>query len=404
MEKLALTILILFLIISFSSETKRKNNFIDSLAFPSIITELFLTPQIPFDVIIYKSNSRKFFDIIDGIGSQLSGKILRISQAQNWTHELTQSAVIFTQNEKDLSEFLNKTELKNFVAKPLRFLIHSSEKIELEKLKIPSLNFDKGHIGHFSYFVIETLKEIQLKTFEWFTENFCHVQQIILINIFSKKNQKWLQTLKIDRKFQNFHNCTMKTHSNIYYYHTLEMLILFAGFLADNIAGPKYDAIKPFQMEIANIIGKRGNFLNEFSWDAHNFHHIFYLPRFPVLNDDCHVTAIISQDYETFALSPAESYGSYEKMMLTFDNATWICLLATMITALTSIFIINQLPEWIQDIFYGKGIRNASINFIGYFFGLGQTRLPENNFARILIATFLMFFMVLSTAYHGNLD
>lgn len=371
-------------------------------SFSTIITELFIIPQIPFDVIIYKSKSSKTFDIIDEIGNQLSGKILQISNSSEWNHELTQSAVILTENEKDLKEFLNRTELKNVVAKSLRFLIYSSEKIEMKNLKIPPLTFDRGHIGHFSYFVIETLKEIQLKTFEWFTEKFCDVQQEILINSFDKKKKNWKSDLKIQPKFKNFHNCTLKLISRIYNFPTFELIRKNFPFFNYEFFQTKKEALKPFEIEIANAIARHGNFTNDFHWQGEMNVHIFYLPRFQTLDDDCHVGTIFTEDFETFATTPAESYTSYEKMSFPFDDPTWQCLGATMILALTAIFIIDRTPEWVQDIFYGKRIRNASINLIGLFFGIGQIRLPENNFSRILLMNFSLFFFVLNSAYQGE--
>jgi hypothetical protein len=468
MKDIFLQTLIFIFIVPISC-SKRNTELIS--AFSSIITELFLTPQIPFDVIIYKSKSRKSFDIIDGIGSQLSGKILRISQAQNWTHKLTQSAVIFTQNEKDLSEFLNKTELKNVVVKPLRFLIHSSEKIELEKLKIPPLNFDKGHIGHFSYFVIETLKEIQLKTFEWFTEEFCDVQQTIVLKNFDKKKLKWKknlrskkelknlkdlsikenqkssessknsqaskndknlktknvqktqnltnshnnskvfqhqkssQTLKISPKFKNFHGCSLYIYSGIFLNTILETTDwINYGFTFSSINIPlKKSQIHPFEREIIKTVATHGNFTPNVTFDAsENLYHIYYLHRTPIYDDDYSIGSIVLDDFETFLTSPSEPYDSYEKMIFPFDLETWSCLFGYFVIAFVAILIINRMPKKYQTFVYGEGINDPSLNVIKIFFGIGPTKTPENNSARILLIFYIYFCMVISTAYQGK--
>lgn len=129
--------------------------------FNDIIDALFIKPQIRFDIIIFKSTTS---DIIDRIGGQLHGKILRTSG----NLKISQSAVIFTQS---LGELLNSTELTSNFPQSLRVLIHSSEKYSIKNLSIPKPTFDRGHIAHYSYFVTENLKEIQLWTLEWFTEN-----------------------------------------------------------------------------------------------------------------------------------------------------------------------------------------------------------------------------------------
>lgn len=74
-------------------------------AFRDVINSLYIKPQVSFDIILYKATSLKIFDIVDGIGSELTGKILRTSEPFN----VTESAIIFTQNETTLSEILNKT-------------------------------------------------------------------------------------------------------------------------------------------------------------------------------------------------------------------------------------------------------------------------------------------------------
>jgi hypothetical protein len=358
-------------------------------SFQDVINSLFVKHQILFDVIIYKTESQNIFNIVDGIGTLLNGKI-------SWTSEpfnLSQSTVIFTQNENNLNEIFLNTILENYFVKPLRFLIYVAEKFQFENLKIPIPNYDQGHIGHFSYFFVEERKEIQLLTLEWFTEKACHVQQTFLIDSFKKSNNKWKINFDIGVKFRNFHNCTLNIFSRIYNFETMYTLNLF----------DKQIKLQPFEAEMVQIIAVKGNFQPIFHWEVTGQSlDIYYLARNNVLNDDCQVTSRFWEDFITLNTSPAESYTSLEKMFLTFDSTTWLCLLVTISCAFLTILIVNQMPKKIQHLVFGENIKSPSLNLVGLFFGMGQTKLPSNDFAKILFVTYILFCLVISTAYHGQ--
>lgn len=380
---------IFYIFLLITGATSKNSKLIKAKAFHDLTEVLFIKPKIPFDVIAYKTKSPKISELINGIGSQLSGKIFSTSS----TFHLTQSAVIFTRTEKDLREFFNQTELRNVVAKPLRFLIHTSEKFELEKLKIPRPTFDQGHIGHFSYFVSETAKEIQLKTFEWFTDKICHVQQEILLNSFEKSKQKWKKKLKIEEKFRNFHNCTLEIFSRIFNFESLFVL-------ADK---NKLNQVQSFEVEIVSGIAKRANFTAKFSTDDLQKNlNVYFLPRAHILKDDCHIGPIFWEDFVFFAISPPESYDSYEKLHLTFDKYTWFCLLAVFIGGFLAIFIVSKMPLEVQNLVFGEKVQSPMMNLMAQFFGVGQKTMPRNNFARIILLFYMMFCLVMNTAYHGE--
>jgi hypothetical protein len=297
------------------------------------------------------------------------------------------------ENEKDLNEFLNRTGLKNIAWKPLRFLIHSIEDIKLEKLKIHPLTFNEGHIGHFSYFLIETLKEIQLKTLEWFTEKSCNIQHEILINTFHKKNKTWSSSFDIEEKFTNFYSCILQTFSSIFNFYTL-----YATERVDLIT-----KIYPFEIDLVNAIAKVGNFTPKFNWlGTEDFLQIYFLTRMDSIDDDCQLTSYFWEDNTFIATSPAESYNSYEKLFLTFDFTTWMFLFGTFMCAFIVIFIVSKMSKTIQEKILGENVKCPSMNVIGLLFGLGQTKLPKNNCARIILMSYILFCIVINTAYHGE--
>jgi hypothetical protein len=131
-------IFILTLVFEIVAAKSTKPVFYVTEAIRDVINSLYVEPKINFDVIIYKTEFRRNFDIINGIRSEFCGKLLRTSEQFN----LTQSAVIFTEHANDLKEILLTTELTNSFAKPLKILIYVAEKFQFENLKIPIPNYD----------------------------------------------------------------------------------------------------------------------------------------------------------------------------------------------------------------------------------------------------------------------
>jgi hypothetical protein len=97
----------------------------------------------------------------------------------------------------------------------------------------------------------------------------------------------------------------------------------------------------------------------------------------------------------------AESFTSYEKLLLPFDLTTWCFLLITFFSAFAIIFVIDLMPEFFHTIVYGKGVKMPMLNVLRTFFGIAQARLPEGSFSRIILMSFILFCLVIRTAYQG---
>jgi uncharacterized membrane protein (DUF485 family) len=104
---------------------------------------------------------------------------------------------------------------------------------------------------------------------------------------------------------------------------------------------------------------------------------------------------------EIFAITPTETYNSYEKIILPFDEMTWIFCILTFAFAFIFIFIINFASRKIQSLIYGEGVNTPAFNVVAIFFGIGQTRLPVENFSRIILMAFIIFCLIIRTAYQG---
>jgi hypothetical protein len=89
--------------------------------------------------------------------------------------------------------------------------------------------------------------------------------------------------------------------------------------------------------------------------------------------------------------------------VLPFDTETWIGLLLTFLFAFIAITVISRLSKRISNLFFGATVQTPMLNIFRAFFGIGQTNLPEKNFNRIILVSFLLWCLVIRTAYQGKL-
>lgn len=233
---------------------------------------------------------------------------------------------------------------------------------DIETLKISSPNFDEGQLGHFSYFTVEKKKKFQLNTFEWFTPQKCHAQQSIHVNTFDMISRNWTKPLEVEEKFKNFHNCSMNVYSIIFDY----------GFVYAS-GSPLIKKLQSFETKMVKLFADQGNFNQNTTWDPDiPSLHIYFDTRPNALNDSNQVTPVFWEEYMSISLAHPGLYDSFEKMFLTFDEATWICLGETIMGALAAIFSINRMSKEVQDLFFGEDVQTPSLNLVGLFFGMGK--------------------------------
>jgi hypothetical protein len=97
-----------------------------------------------------------------------------------------------------------------------------------------------------------------------------------------------------------------------------------------------------------------------------------------------------------------EEYTSYEKFLLPFDSRTWICCGLTFGCAFLTVFILKIIKNLqIQQIVYGNRVKSPALNILIAFFGQSQNILPTRSFSRVLLMIFILFCLIIRTAYQG---
>lgn len=221
------------------------------------------------------------------------------------------------------------------------------------------------------------------------------------VNEFSTKSMTW-KTKKILHSYDKFFNCSIglavpppllggaKVFSEIFDYKMIkngqknfggiygEMLIVFAK---------KYQA----------------NFVDPKEIRRHDIMILTLTDIVPQAYSISYITPPICFVYSTFDITKGYTYTPLQKLILPFDDVTWILLITSFMVAFALIFLIYRFPIVVQDEIFGKGVYYPTLGLFKIFFGLDYVRLPEGNFARIIFMTFTIFCIIIRTGYQGKM-
>ena len=157
------------------------------------------------------------------------------------------------------------------------------------------------------------------------------------------------------------------------------------------------------EYQLVNVFASIGNYtIKKTHFTLKNQLHVFHVTDLISPQDKFHIGSFFAEGTHLITIPSSASYDSYEKMLLPFDKTTWFYLSIVFGTAFALIFVINMMPRWVQDIVYGHMVKLPAFNVLGTFFGIGQTRLPENHFARIILMFFIIFCLIIRIAFLGR--
>lgn len=376
-----------------------------------VINKLFIQRDLRFDIIIYEQETQCANEIINGIMSESSENFtteIKFFKSSKWHHRIDKSALVLIPNPDYFAYFNSHAVLNSTFHNPLRFLIHCESLTQLSLVSVPKakiLTDVHGHISLYEYILRDKGNGYLLETFEWYTSNGCNNVALSQINIYMKQQKKWLFELQIDEKFKNFYGCMLTigihTISGRENYEASQNVVLF------NAMAKKGNFISHIQIMrfSKNEKGINKMLIPYNGYVIEDFQAYFIIVRLPFINNYYmkHLTTPFIEDRISFALAKPDGFTSFEKMIMPFDLLTWIFTITVFVTAFGSIFIINLTFKIVQNLFYGVNIKSPALNVLAIFFGITQTQLPAKHFPRIILVTFVMFCLVLRTAYQGVL-
>lgn len=104
-----------------------------------------------------------------------------------------------------------------------------------------------------------------------------------------------------------------------------------------------------------------------------------------------------------FVVPPGEPIGQLEKMFMMFNFDVWMAIVATLLIALVSIQVINLMPRYVRNLFYGSEVTSPTLNLAETFLAGGQIQLPSGDFARFLLMMFIIFSLIIRTCHQSTL-
>lgn len=379
-------------------------------AISDVVKSVFVEKSLLFDIISSNENGKDFDAIITSCTQkhpEALHKIVKVNYNEiKLTYEIHNSAIFLIDSFEDVQNFESKFRLSRVATShPLHLLIYcpnASEKLIRNYLQKTLIK--KNLIVQFQTFLVEENGSLSLKAVRLFSPGKCRTAQLISINTFSKKSMKWkTRELFAAPPVKNFDGCSiffgsLKNHS----------LDLRTQILDHK--GQKQYKQKYYTVDMIDTIAKHLNFSAVYVFpklsetDPTSLAEISSM-QFAIDAVNQNVSfATYPFEYEAikFLVPPGEAYTSFEKLFMAFEVEVWIWILITFAIAFVTIFIIYLMPKTIQDIVFGSRVTTPSLNVTGAFFGISQTIIPQRSFARFLLMSFILFSLIIRTAYQGR--
>jgi len=248
--------------------------------------------------------------------------------------------------------------------------------------------------------LIDEGDHLSLRILTYFTETSCTETSLKIVNRFSKASQQWeLPTFDLKPHFK-FHGCELITNCNL----TQPPEIIRPASKSTN-----FDEYSGYFADITNELARRLNFTMNVTNDGviENAQIMFYGSSIMYkLTDEM----VVKQRYLTtinrniFFLVPlGDYYTGLEKLFLPYDLIGWVLIVLTFSIGLIVIQVVVRLSKVKQNFVFGRRVTTPSINMTAAFFGIGQIVLPGRNFGRFILMLYIIWCLIIRTAYQGIL-
>lgn len=340
-------------------------------------------------------------------GEVLPSRIWRIPKPSMYKSiAMRESAIIILDSVNTLRVFNEKVLFMNKSPRIFKFLIYCQHAtfedisilIENESTSITHERDYKevkvGHILQYQYFLVDDVECVRLLTFIWFSPNKCNRKQLIEVNRFDKATKKWKSSDFFIDKFKNFHGCRIR-------------ICFWSHQLAFRERG---NVESGYHLEIIKGLQSHLNFkyVGPSSDDCQlsKTHPIDLVLTYACYNPNIIVPMFMLRPFyfpgHFMTVPPGSEVEGFEKLLMPFDYTTWSLVLLTFLLAFAAIFVTKFVTNRTRNCIFGssKPIPFLDIGII--FFGISQVQLPRKTFARFLIMVFVLYSLIIRTAWQGK--
>lgn len=224
------------------------------------------------------------------------------------------------------------------------------------------------------------------------------------VNIFSSSNMTWKSTAKsYVQNFINFHKCSIHVWASKSTRESNSFLMKIEHKTENRLFVDGYHG------EFANIFAEKfqitydREFVNE---NQDIYFEFIIVDVADHLNFNYMVSHITTPLYcydFTFVVTRGAKYTPLEKLILPFDGPTWLLIILMFAMGYSTIFVLHRFPMELREIVFGDRSLNPSLNLMLIFFGFGLNQVPRRNFARFLFLMFVLYCLIIRTAYQGKM-
>ena len=249
-------------------------------------------------------------------------------------------------------------------------------------------------------YLIEENGKISLHAITMFTEHRCKVPQLVEINRFKNSEKNW-ETEKFDNiRIEHFHGCEL----------VITPALKDMPFTNYEISEDRKSfTVEGILIKMAEALAKSLNFTIFYNLDGE--------PAFRKDEDwRLHARIVDEKQFAYFTLSdpfystsdvfivpPGEPYTPWEILWLPFDEATWMWTAIFFGVAFLVILLIKiSKSVSIYEFVIGTNVMTPELNVFAILMGIGQILLPQRNIPRFLFINFVIFCLIMRTAYQGK--
>lgn len=105
-----------------------------------------------------------------------------------------------------------------------------------------------------------------------------------------------------------------------------------------------------------------------------------------------------------WAVPPGRENTSLEKLAKPFQTPVWICFLLTFVLSFIVVHVLQtKFSKSAQNFVFGKNVSDPLLNIVNVLLGGSLSSLPRRNFARTILAIYMVYCFIIQNSYKGSL-
>lgn len=394
----AFGLILVILSLQVNKTTKAMNKSSLNKAFTVIAQSFEITN---YEVLIIDLSEKKIaFDVFNIKSMEMP---ILVKDKQGFYNKTDSSALMFFDSINSIVNFNSFTNFSNEFSKNLDMFVYCENLKVRDLLQLQSKNLSKPkfiNILSHQYFIILESTTVKLFTFVWYSSSKCRAPQLIETNRFNENFGKWEKTNFTINKFRNFYGCNVTfglVPSYVFYKKVLKKkgIISYGTLLFDIVQGLDSNLNYKFNYHVLEYLEKTPEYL-KIDIEVHS---------------NCLSTKeknfFITQPYiftsQHLLIPPGENFTPYEKLFLPFDFFVWSLITLVFFMTFVTIGLVNLTNEKVQRTVFGTNVKTPSLNIAIIFFGLSMNVLPRKNFSRVILMIFILYSLIIRTAWQGKM-